>query len=477
MKLDILAIELDGGTQPRAQLDFNVIMEYAEAMESGAAFPPVVVFYDGKHYWLADGFHRVKAAQNAGLAGIEAEVRQGTRRDAILYAVGANAGHGLRRTNEDKRRAVLTLLNDPEWRRWNDAEISRRCVVTAMTVGRLRAELISNNVIDNPPRIVQRNGTTYTMDTGNIGRTREPEPTPVAFALPGTTYFCPKCGDVFNAEVWHCPVCDHHWPISRTECWNCHEYDRTPTAEEDLKAQEEPKSRATFNRTSDKSIEWAWWTWNPVTGCEHNCLYCYARDIANRFPEHYPNGFKPTFRPERLSAPLNTQIPELPDKADKADRIGARHVFVCSMADLFGKWVPQEWIDAVLDAVRKSPHWGFIFLTKNPKRLATIDWPANARVGTTVDIQPRVKAAEEAFRDVNASYKFVSCEPLIERLTFSNLAVFDWVIVGGRSRSSQMPEMVPNLEWVNHIREQADAAGCCVYEKPNIRRREYPEGM
>jgi hypothetical protein len=115
-----------------------------------APFPPVVVFYDGADYWLADGFHRVAAMRawadqhtpgGARQATIAAEVRQGTRRDAILYACGTNATHGLQRTQSDKRRAVETLLRDPEWRQWSDREIGRRCAVDHKTVARVRQEI------------------------------------------------------------------------------------------------------------------------------------------------------------------------------------------------------------------------------------------------------------------------------------------------------------------------------------------------
>jgi hypothetical protein len=84
-------------------------------MAAGAVFPPIVVFFDGAEYWLADGFHWIIAAEELGLAEIDTDVREGTQRDAILYAVGANAAHGLKRTNRDKRNAVTILLKDPEW--------------------------------------------------------------------------------------------------------------------------------------------------------------------------------------------------------------------------------------------------------------------------------------------------------------------------------------------------------------------------
>jgi hypothetical protein len=89
---------------------------------------------------------------------------------------------------------------------------------------------------------------------------------------------------------------------------------------------------ATFNRVND-NIGWARWSWNPVTGCLHNCDYCYARDIAQRFTGSYPKGFEPDFWPERLDAPANTRLPA---KADGDE--SWRRVFTCSMADLFGEW-------------------------------------------------------------------------------------------------------------------------------------------
>jgi protein gp37 len=147
------------------------------------------------------------------------------------------------------------------------------------------------------------------------------------------------------------------------------------------------------------------------------------------------------------------------------------------MADLFGEWVPQEWIDAVLKAVSDSPRWNFLFLTKNPKRLIDINWPKNAWVGTTVDVQRRAKAAEEAFRQIKAPVKFISCEPLQEKLVFNSMEMFDWIIIGGRSRCSGLPEFQPQWEWVESIVKQAREYGLKVYFKPNliVRPREYPE--
>lgn len=228
-----------------------------------------------------------------------------------------------------------------------------------------------------------------------------------------------------------------------------------------------PEAKATFNRTND-NIEWASWTWNPVTGCKHGCPYCYARDIAVRFG----SDFSPAFHPNRLDAPQNTRVPD-----GAAENIGLRNVFVCSMADLFGEWVPQEWIDKTLDACRLAPQWTYLFLTKNPERMQDIDWPRNAWAGTTVDCQARVPRVR-ALAKSNAYIKFVSCEPMRERLDFGadGLDGIDWVIIGGQSKSTAEPERQPEWEWVEHLQRQARAAGCAIYWKPNltVRPREYP---
>lgn len=223
-----------------------------------------------------------------------------------------------------------------------------------------------------------------------------------------------------------------------------------------------------FNDQKNDNIEWAMWSWNPVTGCKHDCPYCYARDIAERF---YEQKFQPSFIPDRLCAPQNTRVP-----IEAASNIGYKNVFTCSMADLFGRWVPTEWIEAVLTAVAKAPQWNFLFLTKFPIRMAEFDFPDNAWVGTTVDCQARVKAAENAFQKINARVKWLSCEPLLEPLEFSDLSMFQWIVLGGSSKSTQTPEWRPPRSWINRIEDKAHEAGCMVYEKTNLleRIREYP---
>ena len=141
MKIALTKLRTDGDTQPRAMLNQDVIAEYTEAMLEDAKFPPIVVFRDSANYWIADGFHRFFATKRAGVPDIECEIHQGTLRDAQLYSVGANSSHGLRRTNDDKRKAVLTLINDLEWAEWSDSEIARKCNVSHMTVGRIKKSL------------------------------------------------------------------------------------------------------------------------------------------------------------------------------------------------------------------------------------------------------------------------------------------------------------------------------------------------
>jgi len=142
-RVNIDLIRQDGGTQARECMNPEAIQEYASSMSEGAEFPPVILFFDGQVYWLGDGFHRVAAARQAKQKAIQAEVHDGGFREALLFAVGANANHGLRRTNADKRRAVSRLLDDPEWGQWSDREISRRCGVSNQFVSNLRAERVS----------------------------------------------------------------------------------------------------------------------------------------------------------------------------------------------------------------------------------------------------------------------------------------------------------------------------------------------
>lgn len=199
----------------------------------------------------------------------------------------------------------------------------------------------------------------------------------------------------------------------------------------------------------------------------HNC---YAREIATaeRFKAAYPAGFTPLFHHERLDAPANTVIP-----AAHRDDPDYQRVFVCSMADLYGRWVPGEWIDQVHASMCANPRWQYITLTKFPARYVGLDMPPGAWVGTSVDEQKRVRIAEDAFRQIDGvKVRWLSLEPLREPLEFTDLSMFDWVVIGAQTETRQpggvTPAFAPPFEWVARIVAQAREAGCRVHLKPNL---------
>lgn len=176
-KISISEIRINGGTQSRASIDRQVVGDYADAMTGGASFPPVVVYFDGADYWLADGFHRYEAYARAKIDTVPADVRQGTQRDAILFSVGANASHGLRRTNDDKRRAVQTLLNDSEWGQWSNREIAKACGVSEYLVRDTRPHC-DKIAVSEKRTYTTKHGTQAEMNTANIGAKLKPEQEP-----------------------------------------------------------------------------------------------------------------------------------------------------------------------------------------------------------------------------------------------------------------------------------------------------------
>jgi hypothetical protein len=129
-------------TQMRPELDEGHVLDLVELLEDpGFDFADMVrVVYDGKHYWLWDGHHTVEACRRLGRKIVYCQVTRGTFRDAVLLACGANATHGLLRSNADKRKAVETLLDDKEWGAWSGREIARRCGVVEGLVRKIRAE-------------------------------------------------------------------------------------------------------------------------------------------------------------------------------------------------------------------------------------------------------------------------------------------------------------------------------------------------
>jgi hypothetical protein len=196
-------IRLDGGTQARPRLDADTVNDYCQILDTElrqaasenrkTAWPfhtNIQVVYDGTDYWLWDGYHRLQACElQTGWVYVEADITPGTRRDAILLAAGANNDHGLRRSPEAKRNAVLMLLNDPEWGQWSDREIARRCHVSNVFVSSLRksSHTVNVNSMDGERTFVHKNGQVTKMKTANIGKEAvtavAPTPAPPAVTI------------------------------------------------------------------------------------------------------------------------------------------------------------------------------------------------------------------------------------------------------------------------------------------------------
>lgn len=271
-------------------------------------------------------------------------------------------------------------------------------------------------------------------------------------------------------------------------------------------------------------IDWCDASWNPVTGCLHGCEYCYARGIANRFgflkddgklhelnkpctrdyyedgeiaqadvKQPYPNSFAPTFHRYRLDEPQRWKKP--------------RTIFVCSMADLFGDWVPWEWIWAVFEACDKAPQHRYIFLTKNPKRYMMMYNSRYIREMNAKYPDKPMKQTEE-YKDVPplprrdnwwfgstldsisakraslgiTDHTFVSIEPLTERMDvgLGSFGGDEWVIIGAET-GNRKGKVIPKKDWVMQIVEAASITHMKVFMKESLRglmgddfRQEFP---
>jgi len=137
-KILLTKIRLDGGTQPRKELDDTLVQHYTEELLESKEFPPVDLYFDGKHYWLSDGFHRWHAHKRAGHKEISATVNKGTKRDAFIASLRANADHGKARTPDERRYVVQLALEDIEMGEMSDRQIGEICKVSHMTVMRVR---------------------------------------------------------------------------------------------------------------------------------------------------------------------------------------------------------------------------------------------------------------------------------------------------------------------------------------------------
>lgn len=247
-------------------------------------------------------------------------------------------------------------------------------------------------------------------------------------------------------------------------------------------------------------IDWCDASWNPVTGCLHGCEYCYARRIANRFKkkpdliplahvhyvdkEHttadriaidypckdergaiipYPFGFLPTLHKYRLVEPKEWKR--------------SRNIFVCSMADLFGEWVPEEWIKAVLDACREAPQHRYLFLTKNPTRYDELEDKGiitgkdqNFWLGSTVTVETR-----DLLHYNFGLHTFKSCEPMLAPWPPAGPpnekyrgAWPEWVIFGAET-GNRKGKVVPEKEWIDNAVKMCRNIGAKVFMKESLR--------
>ena len=233
-------------------------------------------------------------------------------------------------------------------------------------------------------------------------------------------------------------------------------------------------------------IEWCDSTWNPVTGCLHACEYCYARRIAERFggwstggvktkenfvkqepPEldkpllvqrkngkavnaPFPFGFSPTLHRYRMGEPI-------------AKKTG-QTIFVCSMADLFGSWVPDSWIEEVFAACMSAPQNRYLFLTKNHQRYLDLAAAEKLPFNDNMWYGTTVTSPNDMFFFSEAHHTFISIEPMMERL-FAEADIsklVNWIIIGAMTGSGSSRHQ-PKREWIEEVVSSADSAGVPVF--------------
>lgn len=166
-KIAISAIELDEEIQSRVELNQDCVDEYTDDLRDGAIFPPIQLFYDGEKYWCADGAHRTEAFKKVGINTIEAIVHEGSRHDALIYSAGANADHGLRRTNADKRKSVKKVFMLEKYKAASAGKIAKICKVTQPFVSKMKKKLTQNGY-EFPTQCVGLDG--KLRETQNIGK-------------------------------------------------------------------------------------------------------------------------------------------------------------------------------------------------------------------------------------------------------------------------------------------------------------------
>lgn len=218
-------------------------------------------------------------------------------------------------------------------------------------------------------------------------------------------------------------------------------------------------------------IEWCDYTWNPVNGCRHGCAYCYARTIAERFvgTKAFPNGFEPSFYPERLTEPAKVKSPSI--------------IFAVSMGDLGGSWVDPSHVRAVFRAMTEAKHHRYVVLTKGD-----VEWLSDAAryedittsVHIGISITGRMDDHEaERLEDLSMVRKnrVLSLEPMLAAFDPERIRYYpiDWLIIGGQTGATRVQ---PKPEWIEPLVQFCRSQGVPVFVKDNCgypeRVREFP---
>jgi protein gp37 len=205
-------------------------------------------------------------------------------------------------------------------------------------------------------------------------------------------------------------------------------------------------------------IEWTEQTWNPSVGCDKvssGCQNCYAEVMARRLKamntKGYENGFEFTLMPNRLEQPFKIKKPT--------------KFFVNSMSDLFHEKMPPEYLDSIFNTIERTPQHTYQILTKREKNMAEYFrnkiLPKNVWLGVTVE-NSKTKHRIDFLRNIDASIKFISMEPLLEDVGDLNLTNINWVIVGGESGTSARPM---KSEWALNIKNQCESQDVAFFFK------------
>jgi protein gp37 len=207
-----------------------------------------------------------------------------------------------------------------------------------------------------------------------------------------------------------------------------------------------------MNRTD---IEWTDLSWNPIkTKCRKKCWYCYAWRYYKRFPGVYHD--EPYWDELEAGEPIHRY------------RKKPSRIFVGSMTDVLGDWIPDEMVQGLISVCREAPHHTFQFLTKNPARYLDFDWPKNAWLGATATDHASWNIAAEHLEGL-PNIKFISCEPLLGEIT-TNIACgnfVDWIIVGAMTGMNSAYHQ-PKTRWVYGLIEEARDYGTPVFLKRNL---------